>query len=635
MESFVENMNSILGLIGGILWHQYVLYFILLVGILFTLWSGFCQYRALTHGVNVVRGKYDDPDDPGAINHFQALTAALSATVGIGNIGGVAGAIALGGPGAVFWMWVVGVIGMALKVVEVSLAMLYRNLDDPENPHGGAMWVADRGLPKLNPNLGTLGKVIGAIFCVTLLISTVTGGNMAQSWNVAEVTHGSFEIPRYISGIVLALLCGMVIIGGIKVIGRVTGVLVPFMCIVYLVAGIYVLTLNAAKLPEMFTLIFQSAFGSTTASGAFVGGTIGYAFSWGMKRAFFSNEAGQGSAPIAHSAAKTDEPIREGLVAGIGPFIDTIMVCTITAMIILSSGAWNREHETHFSELPEAQHATIDPLEKTALVPVVSHQAEGSDEWVTSTSDSEAKKWKLQLKKTLAPKRYETDWNPGEWKHKQRVFVMVEANNQGDTGQNIHRVQGKVIEKKVGEGDDAKSTFYIEWDDAGPFSERPKLVVTDGKHPVYVDYVAAQLTSHAFDRVSPGLGYWMIPIGVWLFALSTAISWSYYGEQGIIYLFGNWLVMPYRVIYCLILFGIAWAAHQGYVTTEDEIAGFTDLGTGVMLLANLPICLIFAHITMKAYHNYIKRLKAGEFDQSQNKPDAASSGFPKNENKEG
>ncbi|MGF1578701.1 MAG: alanine/glycine:cation symporter family protein [Gemmataceae bacterium] len=627
MESFVDNMNLVLGIISGLLWHPYVLYFILLVGILFTLWSGFCQYRALTHGVAVVRGKYDDPNDPGAINHFQALTAALSATVGIGNIGGVAGAIALGGPGAVFWMWIVGIIGMALKVVEVSLAMIYRNVDDPDNPHGGAMWVADRGLPKLNPNLGTLGKVIGAIFCVTLLISTVTGGNMAQSWNVAEVTHGSFEIPRYISGIVLAILCGLVIIGGIKVIGRVTGFLVPFMCIIYLTAGIYVLTLNAVKLPEMFTLIFQSAFGSATAKGAFVGGTVGYAFSWGMKRAFFSNEAGQGSAPIAHSAAKTDEPIREGLVAGIGPFIDTIMVCTITAMIILSSGAWNRDHETHFSEIAEAEHANVNPLEQPSLIPVVLHESEQPGEWITSQTDTEASKWKLQLKKTLAPKRYETNWNPGEWKHNQQVFVMVEANKQSDTNHNIHRMLGKLVEEKVdevGEGENTKTKFFIEWEEAGPFTERPKLVVADKTHPVYVDYVAAQLTSHAFDRVSPGLGYWMIPIGVWLFALSTAISWSYYGEQGIIYLFGDWLVMPYRVAYCLIIFGIAWAAHMGYVTTEKEIAGFTDLGTGVMLLANLPICLIFAHVTMKAYYNYIRRLKAGEFTQPGRKSETST-----------
>src|SRR5690606_22372337 len=174
-----------LGTLNTYLWHDIVLFTVFGAGILFTIWSGFSQYHALTHGVQVIRGKFDQKDAPGAINHFQALSAALSATVGLGNIGGVAVAIALGGPGAVFWMWVVGLIGMAIKTAEVTLSMLHRNTDDPENPHGGPMWVAKKGFAKWNPKLAPLGVVVGGIFCITLLVSTITGGNMFQAWNVA------------------------------------------------------------------------------------------------------------------------------------------------------------------------------------------------------------------------------------------------------------------------------------------------------------------------------------------------------------------------------------------------------------------------------------------------------------------
>ena len=325
----MAEFSALLATINGVLWHEYVLYAIVATGIVFTFWSGIGQYRALTHGPAVVRGVYDDPNDPGAINHFQALSAALSATVGLGNIGGVALAIALGGPGAVFWMWVIGFLGMSIKLTEVTLSMLYRNTDDPENPHGGPMWVIDKVFKK--KGLPRLGRAIGVIFCVTLLVSTTTGGNMFQAWNVGELTQEYFGVPSWITGIVLALIVGSVIIGGIKRIGKVAGTLVPLMVIIYLGAGLYVLALNISDLPGIFALIFKSAFAPTEATGAFIGGTVASAFLFGLKRAAFSNEAGQGSSPIAHSAAKTDEPVREGIVAGLEPFIDTIVVLTVKA----------------------------------------------------------------------------------------------------------------------------------------------------------------------------------------------------------------------------------------------------------------------------------------------------------------
>ncbi|MEL6797652.1 MAG: alanine:cation symporter family protein, partial [Planctomycetota bacterium] len=190
---FVERLNETIGILNGVLFSDAVVYALLAAGVLFTLWSGFGQFRALTHGVAVVRGKYDSPDDPGAINHFQALSAALSATVGLGNIAGVAVAVGLGGPGAVFWMWIIGFLGMSLKMTEVTQSMLFRNTSDPDNPHGGPMFVVRDGLRATGAPI--LGWVFGGVFCVTLLISAITGGNMFQSWNVAEVTTQYFELP--------------------------------------------------------------------------------------------------------------------------------------------------------------------------------------------------------------------------------------------------------------------------------------------------------------------------------------------------------------------------------------------------------------------------------------------------------
>src|SRR5690606_10461135 len=211
---------------------------------------------------------YDHGDAPGAISHFQALSAALSATVGLGNIGGVAIAIALGGPGAVFWMWVVGFAGMALKTAEVTLSMLYRRTDNPDEPSGWPMWVADDGIARWSDRLRPAGRALGVLFCITLLISTFTGGNTFQAWNAGIVTEESFGMPQQIVGVVLAAIVGLVILGGIKRIGAVAGALVPAMCFLYLAAALYVLAVHVADIPAMLRLIVSSAFSPAEATGA-------------------------------------------------------------------------------------------------------------------------------------------------------------------------------------------------------------------------------------------------------------------------------------------------------------------------------------------------------------------------------
>jgi alanine or glycine:cation symporter, AGCS family len=666
----MDQVNAVIGAINAVLWHDVVLYVVLGTGVLFTVWSGFSQYRALTHGVQVIRGRYDDPSDPGAINHFQALSTALSATVGLGNIGGVALAIAIGGPGAVFWMWMIGIFGMALKTTEVTLSMLYRNTDDPDDPHGGPMWVARRGFADMGwPVLGT---TIGGIFCVTLLISAFSGGNMFQAWNVAEITNAYFpSVPKFVVGVILATLVASVIIGGIKRIGAVAGRLVPLMCLLYLLGAMYVLLANITDVPAMLRLIVVSAFTTTEAAGAFLGGTAGFAFLWGMKRALFSSEAGQGSAPIAHSAAKTSEPVREGVVAGLEPFIDTIVVCTLTTLVILLSGAWDRE--------PEALYAADAALEMRMVSPVVSELAEppalqsaDAGQWTLATvpapsgsrSGDSVFTWlhlddaavvaegrvpiagRVEIVDGAPIIRWQSldlpaapigaastlyagsmpNWTPitpplprktpearrvqgvsaaTEWRANESVFMLIAAGFDPATSSNRRRVTGIV---------------QID-DDAGPVAvwdtvqapRQPAFVTaadagTDGAVGVYGHYVGAALTGHAFDRVLPGLGMWLVTIACWLFALSTMISWSYYGEQGVIYLFGDRAVLAYKTAYCALIM----IATLDFIRTDEQLDAWTSLGTGVMLIANIPIMLIFGHQAMRAYKEYRRRLDAGE-----------------------
>ena len=558
----MSDASAILATVNAVLWNEPWLFAIVGTGVLFTLWSGFSQYRALTHGPAVIRGVYDDAADPGAINHFQALSAALSGTVGLGNIGGVALALALGGPGAVFWMWVVGFFGMSIKLTEVTLSMLYRNTDDPDNPHGGPMWVADKALRRMKPELAWLGKTIAVVFCVCLLMSMTTGGNMFQAWNVAEVTNEYFGVPGWICGAVMAVLVGAVIIGGIKRIGRVAGMLVPFMVALYLLTGAWVLAINYEDIPGIFVMIVQNAFTPTEAAGAFIGGTAASAFLFGMKRAVFSNEAGQGSSPIAHTAVKTDEPVREGLVAGLEPFIDTIVVCTFTALIILATGIWNRAPDVAFADTPVAE--------------------------PTATG------W--QFPPTPAPA--DAAWRAGE-----AVMLIVRAGENPATGQDLHRVEGTVAA--------ADSGWVIHWQ-ALPGEVAPRI---EGGG-LYKTYVGATLTAKALDTVVDGLGKWLITLASWLFGVSTMIAWAYYGEQGITYLAGERAVLPFKVAYC----GLIVLATLGHIQTATDLDNVTGIGLGVMMWANIPICWIFGYQAMRAYKEYVGRLKAGRLTPDHPRP---------------
>lgn len=549
----MERLFALIDAVNGVLLSTPVLQALLAIGLLFTLWSKFCQYRSLTHGVALCAGRgIDTSHGPGALTHFQALTAAMSGTVGLGAIAGMAIAVDYGGPGAVFWMWVVGIVGMALKTTEVTLSLLYRDTRDPENPHGGTMYVARDGLAQLHPALRGAGRVIGGFFCVALLLFAFTGGNMFQTWSVADTTREYFGVPDWITGLILAALCAVVILGGIKRIGNVTKTLVPFKCGLYVLAGLYVIFVNAEQLPELFGLIIAGAFSETEGVGAFAGGTAASAFAWGMKRALFSSESGLGTAPIAHSAVKTPEPVTEGVVAGLEPFIDTIFVCTVTGLVVLSTGVWNRAPAATFGTTP-------------SFVQVETG-------------------WEPELRSLPASA-------PPELRaHDAPVFVVAAVEGVRT------RVYGAVQQSEVG-------TLRIRWQpveaNVAPAMFEPGL---------FADYRGATLVAKGFDSVHDGLGRWLITVAVWVFGLSCIISYGYYGEQGVIYLAGERWVAPYRWLWCF----AAAAACFGFIKTSVQLDSISTIGMGFMYAINLPLMLILGHRAMGAYHSYFRRLRAGE-----------------------
>jgi AGCS family alanine or glycine:cation symporter len=307
-------------------------------GLFFIFKLRFLNITKLRHSINVISGKYDKPEDKGDINHFSALATALSATVGTGNIVGVALAIYFGGPGAVFWMWITGFLGMILKYAECTLSNKYRHFNSDGSVSGGPMYYMEMGLKQ---KLGRFAKILAVIFAIATVVCSLGTGNMAQSNSISDALLTNYGVPDWVSGLVLTSLVLLVIVGGIKRIAEVTSRLVPFMAGLYFIAAMVVIIANFEDVPQAFQLIFHDAFSGTAAAGGFVGSTFMMTLVWGVRRGLFSNEAGQGSAAIAHAAAKTKYPAREGLVASVGPLVDTLIICTLTALLIIVTGAWD------------------------------------------------------------------------------------------------------------------------------------------------------------------------------------------------------------------------------------------------------------------------------------------------------
>ena len=452
-------MSQFLSSFSSFVWGTPLMVLLVGTGLYLTLRLCFVQLRGFAHGVNVIRGKYDKASDPGEISHFAALTTALSATIGTGNIVGVAAAILMGGPGAIFWMWITACVGMATKFASCTLAVHFRQIDQSGETHGGPMHFIELGM-------GKRFKWLAVLFASFTALASFGIGNMFQISSMVTATNGLIfgngtETSLFIRlsiGLITAGIVASVILGGIKRIANVASKLVPFMCIFYIFAGLIILIKNVDLILPGIQLILTQAF---HAPEAVTGGLLGGVIRSGVARGLFSNEAGLGSAAMAHGAARTNEPVREGLVAMLGPFIDTIIVCSVTALVIICTGA------------------------------------------------------------------YET--------------------------------------------------------------------ITD----------KAQLTSAAFEMGLPGSG-WLVSVGIILFAFTTLIAWSYYGDRAVDYLFGPGAVKGYRMMYVGFVI-------LGALRPLDDVINLCDALNGLMAVPNLIALVVLAPVVTKLTKEYFQRLKAKSF----------------------
>jgi AGCS family alanine or glycine:cation symporter len=500
------------GYIGG---HPWFVILLLGTGIFFTIYLGFPQFRYFRHAIDVVKGKYDHHLDIGDTSHFQALATALSGTVGTGNIAGVALAIHLGGPAALFWMLVTAAIGMCTKMVEVTISHKYRDVLPDGSVSGGPMYYMKKRLNFTTPGGRVIktGAWIGAFFACATVLSSFGTGSLPQINSISNSVFATFGIKHIVTGGVLAVILALIIIGGIKRIAQVTSRLVPGMAIFYFVGALLVIFTNYENIIPSFISLFSTVFTGTAATGGFLGASIAFAINRGVNRGLFSNEAGQGSAPIAHSAARAPEPVSEGMVAILEPFIDTIIICTLTGLVLLSSGVWTEKIENQFQTadmvfFAEKYDESI-PEQKKMLSEFVMH----GEELPLFTGELKIANGKMINDLTLFVSRSVAE---------DFTFSDGRENFSG----NINVMNGR-------------------WQPPSP------SVSVTGRSLLH----SAPLTTAAFTRSILGdWGKYIVSIGLLLFAFSTAISWSYYGDRAVTYLVGPNYVIYYRIIFVISFF---------------------------------------------------------------------------------
>lgn len=563
LGSFMDALDPIVARVNGWVWEKgipvageeipFVVIALLGTGFYLTLYLGFVQIRRFRHGVAVTSGKYDDPNEPGDVSHFQALTTALSATVGIGNIAGVALAIHWGGPGALFWMWMTAFFGMAIKYTEVTLAQRYREVSEDLDPNtfegsvaGGPMYYIERGL-------GPRWKWMAVFFAVMLGFTAFLTGNAVQANTVADSMAGKFGTPTWLTGLVTTLIVFSVIIGGIKRIGKVTAVLAPAMAAIYVLGGLYVILTNIDQVLPSFALIFREAFNPTAGVAGTGVGAFLVTLMWGVKRGLFSNESGQGSAPIAHAAAKTDEPVSEGVVALLEPFIDTIVICTITALTIIITGAWKervptaldlRSGDVSYIALQEnGRYVRVSPPAEIRIVDGA-HASEDVGAPLFAWHEAKVERFYVDPEMTVL-------FNG--------VIDVARGVARADDGTEYPTLHGEAVES------------------------------------------GAPLTMLAFRHGLPGeWGDYIVLISVILFAVSTAISWSYYGDRCAYYLFGPKAVLPYKLVYVAMHF-------VGATLALNTIWAIGDIALGIVILPNLIALILLAPKVKEMTNSYFER----------------------------
>ncbi len=547
----MRELNDFLSLIdsyiGSAFWFPYAL---LGTGLFFTIYLKFPQIRYFRFAFKVVSGKFDKDHNEGDTNHFQALTTALSGTVGTGNIAGVALAVHIGGPAAVFWMLMTAAVGMCTKFVEVTLSHKYREKAADGSIAGGPMYYMKN---KLNM------KWLAAIFAGATVLSSFGTGSLPQINSIASSLNSTFGLDEMMVGGVLAVLLALVILGGIKRIAAVTSRLVPAMAIVYFIGAFAVILYNIENIIPSFISIFADLFTGSAATGGFLGASIAFAFNKGVGRGLFSNEAGQGSAPIAHAAAKANQPMSEGLVAILEPFIDTIVICTLTALVLLSSGVWKEKLDNKFD------YVDMQVLQGT----------------YTDTTD--------EGRMALAKHVSEEDFLP--------VFEGQLQVVDGKIQNDVSFIHARSLAEEVlvkSNGENLTGTLTI-------INGKPEdlNLVFEGKSLVH----SAPLTAEAFTRSYFGdWGQYIVSIGLLLFAFSTAISWSYYGDRAMTYLFGSGSVKYYRLVY-VVAFFIASFADTTIIWT---LSGIT---IALMTLPNLFGILALRKDMKASVDDYWKNFK--------------------------
>ncbi|MEM1207555.1 MAG: sodium:alanine symporter family protein [Acidobacteriota bacterium] len=552
-EQIVNTLNSLvwdLGIPVGDQTIPFIVIALLGTGVLFTLRLGFIQIRRLGHGFGVTSGKYDDPNEPGDVSHFQALTTALSATVGIGNIAGVAIAIHWGGPGALFWMWMTAFFGMALKYGEVTLAQHYRVVENDDKSSeswegsvsGGPMYYIEKGL-------GSAWKPVAIFFSLALICTSFLTGNAVQANTVADTVKRTFGVAPWITGLLTATIVAVVILGGIKRIGKVTGILAPAMATVYVGGALTILIMNAGQILPTFGLIFREAFNPTAGVAGGGVGAVLMTMMWGVKRGLFSNEAGQGSAPIAHAAAKTDEPVSEGVVALLEPLIDTLIICTMTGLVILVSGAWTARVST---EIVLGGDLTWVGMDDGGMVEMV-----GAPDRVEFSNGVQT-----------SPADVKLGW------HEAPVEILyVDAD--------LSRPFTGVIETATATIRAADGTAHASlWGEA----------VENG----------APLTKIAFEGQLGPIGGFIVLLSVILFGISTAISWSYYGDRCVNYVWGAKAILPFKVVFVGMHF-------VGAVLNLTTIWALGDIALGLVTFPNLVALVMLSGVVVKLTNSYFER----------------------------
>lgn len=600
---------------SNFIWVYVVTALCLIAGIYTTVRMAFIQFRCIPHAIDLLRGKYEDTDSEDGITTFQALATALSGTTGIGTIAGVAIAIKLGGPGAIFWMWVMALLGMALKFVEATLGSLYRTQIGPNNEMGGGPMYYIIG------GLGERWRPVAIFYAACTAVACIGAWNMFQANQAAANIEDAFSIPTWVTGAVLSVFTALVLVGGISRIGKVAARLVPSMCIIYVTTIFGLCILHIDQIPAVITVIFAEAFDFESAGG----GVIGSAILIGIRRAIFSNEAGTGSAAIAHAAAHTNHPVRQGIAASIGPFIDTLVVCAATAFVIILSGFYgNESYQNKSGEQLNIQQVELKQDSRWSLssvgVPADDHPLQrftsGEAALYHPSEDKGSKGEGPGVDLTALLQAQQNDPSAFD-----SIRFSAHSSAQLLTAQLLNPSGGVVAKTSLPANGEwgswiisiPQSAIDQMLTDIGERSWRLKFLV-QGEEDVWIDRVelvenvsGIVLSSAAFAKFFGAFGNIFLPIAALLFAYTTILAGNYYGEVACRFLNRSW-VKPYLWIYIT-------ATFVGCVLDLQLVINFSDFALGLMTIPNLIAMMLLTPVVVEETRIYLAKLKAGEFEK--------------------